>query len=372
MVSNLDIVEILKHYENNGFQNTQKLFHLKHDELQKILLDNNVVIRDKSAAYKHRSDKLKHQYISNIIDTLDPFIIYEYYKTHDISETCRKYQTSNRYIYKIFKDHGLPKLSLSDRCFYRLVERLPKNIFLDALSSDNNLSVIAERFNTSPQKLKKLALYYNIDIPKYRMRPISKTELEELYVIRKWSLSAIREYFHTDNSRIKRLLKEYAIVRSDYIYPSSKESMPNRQFEALLESAGILYEKEFRIYYDDHNRYKNFSYDFKVGNYLIEINPVITHNVTIGARGGSSAIKDIYYHQKKSKVATANKFRCIHIWDWTDKEYIINQIRFNNIPIEVIYEEPRKIIYDMKFKNIVEVENEDTVLIYDDGSSNYS
>ena len=64
----------------------------------------------------------------------------------------------------------------------------------------------------------------------------------------------------------------------------------------------------------------NYSYDFKVGNNLIEIDPWITHNSTVSPFGTP---KDKNYHFEKSRVARENGYRCIHVFDWDDFNKII-------------------------------------------------
>ena len=95
--------------------------------------------------------------------------------------------------------------------------------------------------------------------------------------------------------------------------PLGRDSKPNKQFAELLTNNQISFEREFLL-----NRY---SYDFRVGNNLIEIDPIGTHNSTFGIFGEGP--KDKNYHFNKSKLARDNGFRCIHIWDWDDEDKII-------------------------------------------------
>ena len=94
------------------------------------------------------------------------------------------------------------------------------------------------------------------------------------------------------------------------------ESAANSFFKNLLDQNGIDYEIEFPI----HRK----QYDFKVENTLIEINPSITHNSTFGVYNDPP--KDKLYHLEKSKLASLNNFRCIHVWEWDDFDKIINLI----------------------------------------------
>ncbi len=93
-----------------------------------------------------------------------------------------------------------------------------------------------------------------------------------------------------------------------------KDSSYNIKFKELLESNQIQFERELPL-----DRYR---YDFAVGNNLIEINPSATHNSTWSPFGDETLSKD--YHINKYKVARDNGYRCICVWDWDDKEKIIN------------------------------------------------
>lgn len=94
-------------------------------------------------------------------------------------------------------------------------------------------------------------------------------------------------------------------------------SKPNEDFAKLLADNNIEFTREFPI-----NKY---SYDFKVGNILIEINPTITHNSTIGFKRGNPT--DPLYHQNKTITADDNGYRVIHIFDWDDTGKIIELLK---------------------------------------------
>lgn len=99
----------------------------------------------------------------------------------------------------------------------------------------------------------------------------------------------------------------------------------NKRFAEFLNKFNISFEQEFNI--------ENRSYDFKIDNYLIEINPSYTHNSTKCAifNGNHKQEKplDKNYHQQKSLLAKENGFHCIHIFDWDDKYKILNLINQN-------------------------------------------
>lgn len=92
------------------------------------------------------------------------------------------------------------------------------------------------------------------------------------------------------------------------------DSSANLAFKDLLEKFNIQYTREFRL--------DNYSYDFKVNNYLIEIDPSATHNNLWAWRGhGIPHTHD--YHLSKTNAALNYGYQCIHIFDWDDTNKII-------------------------------------------------
>ena len=92
-----------------------------------------------------------------------------------------------------------------------------------------------------------------------------------------------------------------------------QNSTANIEFEDLLLKNNIKYEREFPI--------GSYSYDFKVGNYLIEIDPYPTHNSTWGIRNNPP--KSSNYHKQKSTLAKEKGYFCIHKFDWDEGQKIV-------------------------------------------------
>lgn len=95
-----------------------------------------------------------------------------------------------------------------------------------------------------------------------------------------------------------------------------KDSSYNLAFEKLLISHNIKYEREVPV--------GRFIYDFKIDDYLVEINPSATHNITWSPYSNSGIDKD--YHKNKSENAVQHGYRCIHIWEWDDSIKVIQQL----------------------------------------------
>ena len=96
-----------------------------------------------------------------------------------------------------------------------------------------------------------------------------------------------------------------------------QNSQSNTEFENKLKKLNIEYSREFPI--------STYSYDFKIGNYLIEIDPYATHNSTWGIRNNKP--KDSKYHINKSQLAIDNGYFCIHLFDWDDTDKILNKFK---------------------------------------------
>lgn len=117
--------------------------------------------------------------------------------------------------------------------------------------------------------------------------------------------------------KIKKSTLEHHGVEYGVLVPSAKltsnNSKPNNDFSKKLDNLNIPYEREFRII--------KYSYDFRVDDTLIEINPTITHNINFNPW---SDPKSKTYHADKTKTANNHNYKCIHVWDWDDTDKIIN------------------------------------------------
>lgn len=144
-------------------------------------------------------------------------------------------------------------------------------------------------------------------------RKYKQTCLERFGVENSSQSNEIREKY-------KRTCLERFGVETTLFLPQciiKNDSKPNREFADKLEQHNIEYEREFKIV--------NKSFDFKVGNILIEINPFATHNSTWSIRGHKPTPID--YHLNKSNIAKDSDMLCIHIWDWDDQEKIIQSLK---------------------------------------------
>ena len=120
---------------------------------------------------------------------------------------------------------------------------------------------------------------------------------------------------------VKTNREKYGVDYTCLVYQGKlkgSDSSYNRSFAKLLYTNSIVYDKEFLL--------GKYSYDFKVGDTLVEINPTATHNTHFSPYGDKS-IKDKYYHRDKSSCAKDSGYNVIHIFDWDDKDKIINLLK---------------------------------------------
>ena len=95
------------------------------------------------------------------------------------------------------------------------------------------------------------------------------------------------------------------------------DSRYNRSFAELLDINNITYEREFLL--------QKYSYDFKVGNTLIEIDPTATHNTYFSPYGDNRI--DVNYHRDKTKLAKDNGYSVIHIFEWDDINKVMQLLK---------------------------------------------
>lgn len=106
-------------------------------------------------------------------------------------------------------------------------------------------------------------------------------------------------------TNIKRYGVPYHCMADDCRDATTVVSKINVQYKEFLENEWFIVDKEFPI--------ESHSYDLKVWDVLIEINPFPFHNVTRHPFWKSISPD---YHYNKLKLARDNWYRCIMVRDW--------------------------------------------------------
>lgn len=133
----------------------------------------------------------------------------------------------------------------------------------------------------------------------------------------------VENYLQTDEGKQKvkdTFMKKYGVTCSfelPQFLNGSKNSVINRSFAKKLDDYGLEYKQELHI--------QPYFYDFYLPKYrtLIEIDPTYTHN-TIGNHWGKGLDKN--YHLEKTIKGNESGYRVIHIFDWDNKDRIINSL----------------------------------------------
>lgn len=104
----------------------------------------------------------------------------------------------------------------------------------------------------------------------------------------------------------------YSCMRKECRKYSGNDSKPNQRFAQILDNFHIAYEREYPL--------ENYSFDFRIGNILFEIDPTIFHNSTFSPIGEP---KNKRYHIEKSNVAKKYDYHCVHVFDWDDEDKVV-------------------------------------------------
>ena len=168
--------------------------------------------------------------------------------------------------------------------------------------------------NSDSAKQTKLIRYGN---ERYNnTEKIKNTLLERYGVENAFLINKKENQYKASKTCIEKYGVPYFVLSDTCKSAVDNDSKPNNEFAKLLENNNIDYSREFVL--------ENRAYDFKVGNILIEIDPFATHNSTWGLYNNP---KDKNYHWNKSGLARKYGYRCIHIWDWDDKNKILHLLQ---------------------------------------------
>ena len=194
------------------------------------------------------------------------------------------------------------------------IQNKKRDIFLKKYGVDNPMKsdIIKQKFRDNYNAKYGVDNPFQLDVVKDK---IKETNNENLGVDYPTQCQDVRDKVR--NTFMERYGVPYTFMLSKE-WIDANDSKPNRDFAELLDNNNITYEREFRC--------GKYSYDFKVGNTLIEINPTATHN-TYFSPYGDKCVKDKNYHRDKSNLAKENGYNVVHVFDWDDKIKIINLLR---------------------------------------------
>ena len=204
--------------------------------------------------------------------------------------------------------YGVDNPSKSDVIKSRIVESNRKNLGVDYPMQSKD--VLGKSRVTS---LEKYGTEYpnQSDIVKSK---IDASTLEHYGVNRACKLDEFKQKI-VDTNR-----ERYGVDYTCLIYSGKlkgNDSSYNRSFAELLDINNITYEREFLL--------QKYSYDFKVGNTLIEVDPAATHNTYFSPYGDNRI--DVNYHRDKTRLAKDSGYNVIHIFEWDDINKVMQLLK---------------------------------------------
>ena len=313
------------------------------------MFDQQKCAQARREKYLQRCEELFNQ-----ID-LDEFI--QYYNSHYDKETMEKF--------------GLTSTQLHLFCTKHHIQKTTERFKL--LSYQSRLQKYGQGTyrNTNKAKATRLHRYgdenYN-NKQKISETHLSKTDEQKTSSNNKRKETCMKKFGYESSSQcpeVKERTRQTNISRYGVDWYcmtpecrnfSSNESRTNLMFQRFLDDNNIEYIREFPI--------DQYSYDFKVGRYLIELDPFPYHNITWNPFNDSRT--NTYYHQKKSMKAASAGFVCIHVFDWMKWEEVLAVVQ-SDVRIKE-FTNPRKFILDVSTLSLVDEEGTNTVVIFDDGA----
>lgn len=141
--------------------------------------------------------------------------------------------------------------------------------------------------------------------------------------------------------------------------PTNSSKISDEFYNFLLNN-NFKVEREFIL--------GSYTYDFKINNILIELNPTFTHTCI---DTGVYPPKDKYSHYNKSKLAKNNNYVCLCVWDWTDWDNLVSLLKQDNLQmIETdikLYYTKNKISIESNNPNDENLLKDNYLPIYTDG-----
>lgn len=124
------------------------------------------------------------------------------------------------------------------------------------------------------------------------------------------------------------LITRYGVDNAYKLASCTSDSQPNRAFAQQLISAGIDFKSEVYLTTPESSQ-RGFRYDFQIENTLVEVDPWPFHNITFSPIASQSPISKTY-HLQKTKTATSQGYRCIHVFDWDDVPLLLSHLQLKH------------------------------------------
>lgn len=208
------------------------------------------------------------------------------------------------------------KLELYGNSHYNNSEK-NKQTCLEKYGVDNPMKDSSIREKSKQTCLEKYGNEYYLSSDEFLLKKDSYVKKSKQTCLEKYGGENCMSNQDIKNKVKQTCLEKYGVewncMRPEARNSKNYHSKPNENFSTLLQNHNICFEREFYL--------NGKSYDFKIDNTLIEINPSATHNINWNPYGGK--IIDKLYHLDKTNLARKNGYEIINIWDWDDINKIV-------------------------------------------------
>lgn len=294
--------------------------------------------------------KKNQRTLTEILNTLDLDSFKKAYceELLSIKKLCQHFDICSSTVKKIVEylnlsrdNHAVKSKSNSivkNALYKNIKNRISKEYLYEYyIEQDNGYYDTIKHLNITEWCFDKLLKDYNIKKDRSKSFEKGKTKRIELYGLdnlTNWkkgqetrienSGSLETSYKKGYEKQVETMLQKYGVSCTfllDEVNGKKKHSKPNEQFARLLDINHIEYQREFIL--------DTFSYDFKINNNLVEINPTITHNVNFNPfdkKNNYTGI-DKNYHKRKTELAKKYGYNCINVWSWDDLNKIVSLLK---------------------------------------------
>lgn len=288
LISKISFEQLKDYYinDNNTFDNTLQYFHLSNSELL-FLIQHYSLYKDKRLSKVHADATKQNKYGDE-----------NYNNRERAAQTClEKYNVDNP-----FKNVERVKQGVKDKygvehpCQNEEIKEKLKNTMYERYGGFGfGSNIISEKITQT-------------NIGRYGVENPAKSDVVK---------DKIRKSVENTFMTVYGSTCYFTSPNRSFNYNSVYSSL-NKKFATLLNDNNVSFEQEFVI--------GRYSYDFRVNDKLVEINPFATHNSTWSPFGDKN-IKSFDYHFNKTLTAKENGYRCINVWDWDNVDKIISLLK---------------------------------------------
>lgn len=267
----------------------------------------------------------------------------ESFKKTNLERYWVEYPQQDKEIRDKVKQTNLKKYWVENVAQFEEIKKKMQNTMLEKYWAKNPMQseeIKNKIQNTNIKKYWCKSPMQNESVKEKAKNNLLKSVKNKYWVDNVWQIEEVKQKII--QSSMEKYWVPFNCMTKECLNASTTISKINKEYANILEKKWFNVEMEFSIW--------RHSYDLKVWNVLIEINPFPYHNVT-WSPVREPIKKD--YHYNKLKLARDNWYRCIMVRDWDnfDKiKYLIDDnkkiIYARNCDVFIISQEDANVLFD--------------------------